>query len=233
LFWLLRDVYRKSDSETYIEYLRKSGVLIGKQVKFYNPRTNVVDMTRPYLIEIGDKVKITRGVVILTHGFDWCVLREIYKRPFGSADKVTIGNNVFIGMNVIILKGVSIGNNVIIGAGAVVTSNIQSNSVAVGNPARVVCSLTDYYDKLKSRELCEAAIEAQAISERYGRQPIPDDFKEFFYLFLERDKDKFGNLPVALQVGDYMEEFIKSVPKFSSFDKFLSYCLNGKYYDDI
>ena len=52
--------------------------------------------------------------------------------------EIKIGNNVLIGNGTIILKGVNIGNDVVIGAGSVVTKDIPSNSLAVGNPARVV-----------------------------------------------------------------------------------------------
>lgn len=55
-----------------------------------------------------------------------------------SAKEVMIEDNVWIGQNVVILPGVFIGKNSIIGAGAVVTKNIPSNSIAVGNPARVI-----------------------------------------------------------------------------------------------
>lgn len=51
---------------------------------------------------------------------------------------VTIGNNVWIGGGAILLPGVTIGDNVVIGAGSVVTKDIPSNSVALGNPCRVV-----------------------------------------------------------------------------------------------
>lgn len=57
------------------------------------------------------------------------------------AKPVTIGNNVWIGGSVTILPGVTIGDNVTIGAGSVVTRNIPSNTVAVGNPCKVVKSL--------------------------------------------------------------------------------------------
>ena len=55
-----------------------------------------------------------------------------------SADPVTIGNNVWIGGNSIILPGVTIGNNTTIGAGSVVTRDIPANTLALGNPCRVV-----------------------------------------------------------------------------------------------
>lgn len=51
---------------------------------------------------------------------------------------VTIGRNVWIGGGAVILPGVRIGDNVVIGAGSVVTHNIPDNSVAVGNPCRVI-----------------------------------------------------------------------------------------------
>ncbi|MDR2918271.1 MAG: sugar O-acetyltransferase [Tannerella sp.] len=54
---------------------------------------------------------------------------------------VTIGDNVWIGGNSVILPGVSIGNNVTIGAGSVVTKSIPDNSLAVGNPCRVIRNL--------------------------------------------------------------------------------------------
>ena len=60
-----------------------------------------------------------------------------YKQPLNTK-KVTVGKNCWIGQNVCILPGVNIGDNVIIGAGAVVTKDIPSNSIAAGNPAKVL-----------------------------------------------------------------------------------------------
>jgi acetyltransferase-like isoleucine patch superfamily enzyme len=51
---------------------------------------------------------------------------------------ITIGNHVWIGANVTILHGVTIGDNCTIGAGSVVGKSIPANSLAVGNPCRVV-----------------------------------------------------------------------------------------------
>ena len=59
-------------------------------------------------------------------------------RDLYSKGPVTIGNNVWLCENVVILPGVIIGDNSVIGANSVVTKSIPSNSVAVGNPARVV-----------------------------------------------------------------------------------------------
>ncbi len=58
-----------------------------------------------------------------------------YARP------ISVGNNVWIGANVCVLPGVTIGDNCVIGAGSVVVRDIPANSVAVGNPCRVVKSI--------------------------------------------------------------------------------------------
>lgn len=62
---------------------------------------------------------------------------------------IVVGNDVYIGNNVIFLPGVTIGNNVVIGAGAVVSKDLSDNSVAVGVPARVIKSADEYLEKLK------------------------------------------------------------------------------------
>jgi acetyltransferase-like isoleucine patch superfamily enzyme len=60
------------------------------------------------------------------------------RRPFIGKAPVTIGDNVWIGMNSTILKGVTIGDNSVVGAGAVVSRSVPANSVVAGNPARIV-----------------------------------------------------------------------------------------------
>lgn len=62
---------------------------------------------------------------------------------------VKIGNRVFIGWGSIVLCGVTIGDDVIIGAGSVVTKDIPSNSIAVGNPAKVVAKKEDFISRHK------------------------------------------------------------------------------------
>ncbi|MBR2715623.1 MAG: sugar O-acetyltransferase [Ruminococcus sp.] len=66
---------------------------------------------------------------------------------------ITIGDNVWVGANVVINPGVTIGDNCVIGSGSVVTKDIKSNTVAVGNPCRVLRKITDddrdYYFKDK------------------------------------------------------------------------------------
>lgn len=143
-------LYReKADSNSYEKHLRKLGVRIGDRTVIYVPTKTCIDITRPWLIEIGNDVKITEGVTILTHGYDWSVLQNVYGEILGSAGKVKIGNNVFIGMKTTILKNVEIGNDVIIEANSLVNKNIPSNVVVAGNPARIIMSIDEYYQKRK------------------------------------------------------------------------------------
>jgi acetyltransferase-like isoleucine patch superfamily enzyme len=216
--------YRHSSSERFIAFLRGMGISIGERCIFYNPRSTWIDITRPYLISIGNDVRLTHGVIILTHGADWHVLREINGKTYGSAGAVAIKDNVFVGMNAIILNGVTINENSIVGAGAVVTRDVPPGTVVGGNPAKVIMDIGDYSTKRDSAQVDEARVLACAIRERYGRLPVPDDFKEFFELFLERDPRKFGRIPVAMQTGRYYEQFMQSKPLFPSFEAFLESC---------
>lgn len=112
-----------------------------------DPKKIQIDISRPELLEIGENVFLHRGTIILTHDWaSWCFVNS-HNDFLPSHGKVKIGNNVWLGENVTILKGVTIGDNVIIGIGSVVTKDIPSNSVAVGIPAKVVGSYEEYYKK--------------------------------------------------------------------------------------
>ena len=85
---------------------------------------------------------------------------------------IVIGNDVYIGNNVLILPGVSVGNKVIIGAGAVVTHDIPDNSVVVGVPARVIKTADEYLEKIKRESLHLGHLKGEekdkALKEYYG-----------------------------------------------------------------
>ena len=93
-------------------------------------------------IQIGDGLLTGRWVTITDNAHGNNDKKEQNIRPIErivySKGPVIIGNNVWIGGNVVILPGVEIGDNTVIGAGAVVTKNCEANSVYVGNPARKV-----------------------------------------------------------------------------------------------
>jgi carbonic anhydrase/acetyltransferase-like protein (isoleucine patch superfamily) len=103
------------------------------------------------LIHIGRNVSITQGVTILTHGFEWAALKATYPDMVSWSENVIIQDNVFIGLNSTILKGVTIGSNTVIGAGSIVTHSIPANSVAAGNPCKVIASTEEFFDKTNQR----------------------------------------------------------------------------------
>lgn len=173
----------KASSEEYVFYLRNLGMKIGDRVVIFSPRHTLIDETSPWMIEIGNDVQIPHGVTILTHGYDWSVLKGAYGDVLGSSGGVKIGNNVFIGMNTTILKGTTIGDNVIIGAGSVVSKSIPNNCVAVGNPCRVIMTLEEYHQKRINAQEQEAIERVQWFRKIYGKNPEKKDMSEFFWLF--------------------------------------------------
>lgn len=183
-------VYReKADSNTYVNFLRSQGAKIGERVNIYAPNKTIIDMTRPWLLDIGDDVQITEEVTILTHGYDWSVLKGVYGEVLGSSGGVKIGNNVFIGMKTTILKGVHVGNNVIIGANSLVNKDIPDNCVVAGNPAKVIMTLEQYYEKRKKAQLEEATELVKLYRDRYGKEPDDKALHEFFWLFCDGEDE--------------------------------------------
>lgn len=213
---LFKEFYRKLkygvrySSDTYVKYLRNIGVKIGSRTTIFDPRTTIIDETRPWMISIGDDVQITSGVTILTHGFDWSVLKGVYGEVLGSSGKVSIGNNVFIGMKSTVLKGVSIGNNVIIGANSLVNRDIPDNCVAAGNPCRVVMSLDEYYKKRKYEQVKEATELVREYREKMGKNPDESVLHEFFWLF-SNDPDSLQDTYKKINKIAGNENFTKEV----------------------
>ena len=121
----------------------KAGVRMGKDNQFLSNFWS----SEPYLIEIGDNCQITAGVKIFTHG--GAKVARVIEPNFDCFGKVKIGSNVYIGTNSLIMPGVTVGDNVLIAAGSVVTNSVPSNVVIGGNPAHVICTFDDYYQKNK------------------------------------------------------------------------------------
>ena len=120
------------NTNIYDNSLVIGNVRVGKEC-WIGPNT-ILDGSGNLLI--GDFCTISAGVQIYTH--------DNVKQTLSSKllpiehNSVEIGNNVYIAPNAVITKGVSIGNNVVIGAFAFVNKNIASNSIVVGQPAKVI-----------------------------------------------------------------------------------------------
>lgn len=118
-----------------VSYLRAAGVQIGRNTMISLGAK--IDVRRGN-VTIGDDCHITYGVVILSHDG---AARQIDPNDDGEGS-VTIGNNVFIGVNSVILRGVDIGDNSIVAAGSVVSSDVPADTIVVGNPAKVLRKLS-------------------------------------------------------------------------------------------
>lgn len=129
-----------------IIYWRGKGAIIGEDCDIHSSASLG---TEPFLIKIGNGVRINAGVQLLTHDGGVWVLRRLEKKycDIDIFKPIVIGNNVHIGTNAVIMPGVHIGNNCIIGVGAIVTKNIPDNSIAVGIPAKVIETLEEYVKK--------------------------------------------------------------------------------------
>lgn len=101
----------------------------------------ILDRTHPAGVHVDRESIITRGAVVLSHDY-----------AAGSLSDTFIGYRCFIGVNAIIMPGVKIGDHCVVGAGAVVTRDLPANSLAVGNPARVVRRImTAGYGRIEER----------------------------------------------------------------------------------
>lgn len=112
-------------------------IYIGKH--FYaNTGLLILDEAR---VTIGDHVFIGPRVSIFTavHPID----AEVRRMELETAKGVTIGDDVWIGGNVVVNPGVTIGSNVVIGSGSVVTRDIPSGVIAAGNPCRIIREITE------------------------------------------------------------------------------------------
>lgn len=194
-----------NSSTALCEKLRRGGALIGKGCIFRDPHSTRIDMTRPWLISIGDNVDMNVNFQIWTHDWASRVFINKYGSMLNSSGRVSLGNNIYIGANVTVLKGVSIGDNCVIGAGSVVSKSIPSNSVAVGNPCKVVSSIDEYYEKRKGLSFNEAIDCVNAYVNRYGDIPQEKDFIEECIYFK-------GTNEVSVKFKDYSD--------------FIDYCRN-------
>ncbi len=117
---------------------RLRGVKIGTGSKI--SRTVQIDDSTPHLVEIGKKVWVTAGVMILCHQRDLTT----HKRGKAVMDnelvykKVVICDGAHIGIGAILMPGVTIGEGSVVGAGSVVTKDVPPYSIAIGSPAKVL-----------------------------------------------------------------------------------------------
>ncbi len=136
---IMKQILGKTGNQFLIEqpFICDYGYNIEVGENFYsNHNLVILDANK---VKFGDNVFIAPNCGFYTagHPLDY----ETRNKGLEYAKPIEVGNNVWIGGNVVVLPGVKIGDNVVIGAGSIVTKDIPSNSVAVGNPCRVIKEL--------------------------------------------------------------------------------------------
>ena len=155
---LIKELLYRIRGEYTTEKLISMGMKVGKN--FGRLNGVILDPSHCWLIEIGDNVTLAPRVHILCHDASTKLFLNYTK-----IGRVTIGDNVFVGAESVILPGVTIGSNVIIGANSTVTHDIPDNTVVAGSPAKPLCSLEEYLSKEKAR-MAEAPCYGEAYTLR-------------------------------------------------------------------
>lgn len=140
----IKELLYRIRGEYTTEKLVSMGMVVGENFSRLNGV--ILDPSHCWLITIGDNVTMAPRVHILCH--DASTKQFLGYTKIG---RVTIGDNVFIGAESVVLPGVTIGSNVIIGANSTVTHDIPDGMVAAGTPARVICTLEEYLNKERAR----------------------------------------------------------------------------------
>lgn len=144
---LIKLLYRKMIGE--YKWGVKNGMEAGKGVSFMG---GVNLGSEPYLITLGNNVRVSGDVRFITHdGGTWAFRRETNNENIVRYGRITIGDDTFVGVRSIIMPGVTIGKNCVIGAGSIVTRDVPDRTVVAGIPAKVVCTTDEYRDKCKEK----------------------------------------------------------------------------------
>ncbi|MDQ2096822.1 MAG: acyltransferase [Tychonema bourrellyi B0820] len=134
-------------SEEYTEFLRRHGNLyaIGENCSIW-PNTVFGD---PAYVRIGNNVHFS-SCTLIGHDGSIAMLDRAYNVKLDAVGKIDIRDNVFIGLNVIVLRNVTIGPNAIVAAGAVVTKDVAEGDIVAGVPARPIGRVEDLVKKLQA-----------------------------------------------------------------------------------
>lgn len=132
-----------------VDYLRSIGAKVGNDCRIFSLEPGALG-SEPYLVNIGNGVVITQGVRFITHDGSTFLFRDEYP-DLDVMGPIIVGDNVFIGMNSIIMPGVTIGDNCVIGAMSLVSKNVPTGTVVAGNPAKVIMTIDKFKEKLIAR----------------------------------------------------------------------------------
>ncbi|SEW41008.1 Hexapeptide repeat of succinyl-transferase [Chryseobacterium wanjuense] len=142
----IHTTYQFMIQKIYLKICLAKGLKVGKNVRFVEvPQFG----TECFLIEIGDQTTFSNNVRFVNHDGGQNALHffDKYKdvRTFG---RIKIGKQCLIGADTIIMLGVEMGDNCVLGAGSILTTSMPSGTVYAGVPAKYICTIEEYGDKL-------------------------------------------------------------------------------------
>ena len=140
---VLRKMYLHIAHHDPLEGHIKRGLVVGKNFHMFDEV--MIDYGHTWHIQIGDDVTLAPRVNIIAHDAS----TKKYLNCTRIA-KVKIGNRVFVGAGAVILPGVTIGDDVVVGAGSVVTRDVPNGHVVAGNPARILCTVSEFVSRRRA-----------------------------------------------------------------------------------
>ncbi len=138
---LIRSILGKAGAEVHIEAPFHCDY--GRNIEvgdffFANYNCIILDVGK---VIIGNNVQFAPNVSLYTAGHP--IHPDSRNSGYEYGISITIGDNVWLGGNVVVNPGVHIGNNVVIGSGSIVTKDIPDNVIAIGNPCRIIREITE------------------------------------------------------------------------------------------
>lgn len=161
----------------YLKICLAKGLKVGRNVRFVDvPQFG----TEPFLIEIGDETTFSNNVRFVNHDGGQNALHffENFKdvRTFG---RIKIGKQCLIGADCTIMPGVEMQDNCVLGAGSILTTSMKSGSVYAGIPAKFICTVEEYGDKLLAKNVLypRELEQNRAALEAYISKNLPHVYK--------------------------------------------------------
>ena len=187
----LRNYY--DSHEQFLKSLRKKGAKVGDNVQIIDRSRFLYEPWFANLIEIEDNVVISAGVRLVSHDSSYANIAGGLPIKYG---RIVIKKNAYIGVNAILLCGITIGENALIGAGSVVNKDIPSNSIAAGNPAKVIDTLENGLEKYRNKisnntkegiYYIDLGGSYKQMKEAYGKNITNEIIKRYRNFFKEKD----------------------------------------------
>lgn len=177
LFLKIHTSYHEFIQFIYLKICLAKGLKVGKNVRFVEvPQFG----TEPFLIEIGDETTFSNNVRFVNHDGGQNALHFIEKyKDVRTFARIKIGKRCLIGADCTIMPGVEMQDNCVLGAGSILTTSMKKGNVYAGIPAKFICTVEEYGDKLLANNvLYPRALEKnRSALDEYISKNLPHTYK--------------------------------------------------------